>query len=118
MDKGGVIVTILVAILGSGTVSSVITILLNRFFANRDKKKAEESCEKQAIKFCLLFALKSLGRQIIDKQTMTRKEYEEFKEMLTLYKDPNGLKGDGYADDLNDCVEKLKNKLISEGNLL
>lgn len=113
-----IIVTIIVAVLGSGTVSSVITILLNRFFSNRDKKQAQESCVKQAVKFCLLFALKSLGRRILDNQTMTRKEYEEFKEMFELYKDPNGLRGDGYADDLNDCIEKLKNKLVNEGKLL
>lgn len=103
------IISIVCAILGSGTITSVVTLLLTRYFTKKDK----ESVETRATMYNLLVNLQNEARRIVSVGYISRLEYNQFKDMYKCYKD---LGGDGYADELMAQIEEI-NRLTIQGGL-
>lgn len=106
METTEFIVTILSCVLGSGTITAVVTWLLTRL----DKKGAI----KNAVRMSLLINLQAFGKEIVNRGYCTVLEYNQFCEAYAAYKK---LDGDGYADSLMETIESINKKSI-EGGLL
>lgn len=100
------IVTILSCVLGSGTITAVVTWLLTRI----DKKGALNN----AVRMSLLINLQGFGKEIVNRGYCSSLEYNQFCDAYEAYK---ALDGDGYADSLMAAIEKV-NKNSIEGGLL
>lgn len=101
-------VSLVVAVLSS----SVISTLLSRYFAKKDKNSAET----KGIMFNLLISLQNEARRLISMtEPFTMIEYNQFVDVYKTYKE---LGGDGYADLLREEVEKKHRANISKGNIV
>lgn len=108
MDVATVIVPCVVAVLGSGAFSSVVTLWLNRYYSKQDK----DSAETKATMYNLLTNLQNEARRIVALGYISRLEYNQFKDMYQCYKD---MGGDGYADELKQQVEEINRLSIQSG---
>lgn len=104
MSRSEIIVTILVAILGSSSLTTVISTIVDRL--------STKNPFKQGSKFTLLFALQTEARRLINEGEVEMPEYNQFCEMYSTYKK---MGGDGYADSLKAQIDKLVGKTIEEG---
>lgn len=104
MSRSEIIVTIIVAILGSSSLTTIVAELINRL--------AKKNPFKQGTKFCLLFALQTEARRLISEGEADRLEYMQFCEMYTAYKK---MGGDGYADELKKQVDEISRITIQGG---
>lgn len=108
-EANDVILTVLLSVLGSSAFSSVVTLLVNRAFARKDRKSAET----RATMYNLLTNLQNEARRIVNKGYIDHREYNQFLDMYKCYKD---MGGDGYADDLKEQVDMI-NKLTIQGGM-
>lgn len=109
MSLGEIILTVTLAVIGSGGLSSAITICLTRWFAKKDKV----GIETKATMFNLLMNLQNEARRLINVGFITRLEYQQFTEVYDTYK---ALGGDGWADELKAQIDEL-NRLTIQGGL-
>ena len=100
------IVTIIVAIIGSGVLNTLITAAMTE----REKKK-NENCEVQnAIRLVMKDRLRFLCSHYIDQGWIYEDELEDLISMHNCYH--NDLKGNGYLDELMKRVKNLEIKGI------
>ena len=97
---------IVIAILGSGVISTIISCI---FQARSDKKKKLDKFET-GMSLLLLSALKTTGRSILADGTVSKSDYDSFCATYEAYK---SLGGDGWADGIKKQVDALE-KTIDE----
>jgi len=95
---------IVLAILGSGVVSTLISCL---FQMRSDRKKKLDRFE-EGMRLLLLSALKMTGRAILHEGTVTKSDYDSFVATYNAYK---SLDGDGWADGIKDQVDALEKSI-------
>ena len=95
---------IVIAILGSGVISTLISCF---FQAYSDKKKKLDKFE-EGMRLLLLSALKRDGRDMIAQGRATKNDYDSFCAMYNAYK---SLDGDGWADGVKEVVDSLEKDL-------
>ena len=91
---------IIIAILGSSTLTVIVNALVELIKGLTSKKRGTA----KAINFCLLTALQDYGERLIEKQSATPEEISQFDEMYKLYKKQGG---NGYADKLKAAIDKI-----------
>ena len=87
---------ILIAILGSGALSSIISFVLQ---ALKDRKRSNK-----IDKFLLLHLIEETCKDALSDNRITKEDLQKLDEMYTLYK---GIGGNGYADSIVAQVKKL-----------
>ena len=95
---------IIIAILGSGVVSTLISCL---FQMHSDKKKNLTRFE-EGMRLLLLSAMKMTGRAILQEGTVTKDDYDSFCATYNAYK---SLDGDGWADGIKKQVDDLEKSI-------
>ena len=98
--------TLIIAILSIVFGSSVITTILNRIFAKRDRKQAEESAERIALRLLMKSRIRDLCLKYIEKGWIYADEYEDLLAMWENYH--YDLGGNGYLDHLMEAVKELE----------
>lgn len=100
--------TIIVAILGSGVLSAVVSGVFN-LIGTKKKKKSEEEKRLEALEkgvsLLLLGEMERKADKCIKKQSVTREEQKWFLELYEVYKIQ--LKGNGYAEGMKKDVDSL-----------
>lgn len=91
---------IIVAILGSGAFSALVTGVINLLNAKQKAKKGSD----EMILMLTASQLYMMGESIITRGTVTFKELELFNDMYSLYKKKDG---NGYVDDLKSRISSL-----------
>ena len=97
---------IVIAILGSGVISTLISCL---FQWRSDKKKKLDKFEN-GMSLLLLSAMKQTGKAILADGTVSKSDYDSFCATYNAYK---SLGGDGWADGIKSQVDALE-KTIDE----
>ena len=97
---------IVIAILGSGVISTIISCI---FQAHSDKKKKIDKFE-EGMRLLLLSAMKMTGKSILADGTVSKSDYDSFCATYNAYK---SLDGDGWADGIKKQVDALE-KTIDE----
>lgn len=97
---------VVIAILGSGVISTLISCL---FQIHSDKKKRLDKFE-EGMSLLLLSAMKTSGKAILADGTVTKNDYDSFCATFNAYK---SLGGDGWADGIKKQVDALE-KTIDE----
>lgn len=89
----------------SGTFGAGIFALV-QFFVNRhDKKKEQESAERQALRYIMLYITQERAKELISKGKATVEEKRSLRQWHQVYHD--GLGGNGDADKLMEAVDAL-----------
>lgn len=97
---------IVIAILGSGVIST----LISGFFQMRSDKKNKLDRFETGMSLLLLSAMKTTGKTILEEGTVTKNDYDSFCATYNAYK---SLGGDGWADGIKKQVDALE-KTIDE----
>lgn len=92
---------IIVAIIGSGALSALVSGVIQLINGKRKAKKGIE----QAVSFLILGELERQFDKLIAKGHATRKDMKRFREVYDTYKK---LGGDGYADDMFEAAKELE----------
>lgn len=92
---------IIIAIIGSGALSALVSGAIQLINGKRKAKKGIE----QAVSFLILGELERQFDKLIAKGHATRKDMKRFREVYDAYKK---LGGDGYADDMFEAVKELE----------
>lgn len=100
MEKVNVVVTIVIAIFASTGFWSFI----QKIYENH-KKKGEESVERQALRGLLYRSLIDQCSKVIDRGSISIKEYQELKKYT--YDPYKKLEGNGIAEELMERVKDL-----------
>ena len=87
------------AILGSAAFTALVNAILEIIKNRTGQKKLVD----KAVNFTLLYNIQSYGKELLDKDTITLEEYEQFEEMYSTYK---SLGGNGYVDRIKSEVDK------------
>ena len=87
---------IIIAIIGSGALSTIISFVLQ---AIKDKKRSD-----RIDKFLLLHLIEETCRDALNDGRIARESAQKLEEMYALYK---GIGGNGYADNIMNSVRKL-----------
>lgn len=98
----GLLIAIISAVLGS----SVLTTILNRIFTKRDKKEADESAERIALRLLMKSRVRDLCLKYIEQGWIYADEYEDLISMWENYH--YALGGNGYLDHLMEAVKELE----------
>ena len=91
---------IIIAILGSGAFSALVTGIINLINARQKAKKGSD----EMILMLTASQLYMMGESIITRGAVTFKELELFNDMYDLYKKKDG---NGYVDDLKKRISAL-----------
>ena len=91
---------IIIAILGSGAFSALVTGVVNLLNARQKAKKGSD----EIIKMLAASQLYMMGENIIRRGEITFKELELYNDMYDLYKKKDG---NGYVDDLKAKISAL-----------
>lgn len=91
---------IIIAILGSGAFSALVTGIINLINARQKAKKGSD----EMILMLTASQLYMMGESIITRGAVTFKELELFNDMYDLYKKKEG---NGYVDDLKKRISAL-----------
>lgn len=94
-------VSILIAVLSSGAVSALIT----GIFTERAARKRIETGTQAGVRMLLYIWVKRLGKEYIEKNSVTFDELEDLKAMHKIYHDDLG--GNGFLDTIMKQVESL-----------
>lgn len=95
---------IVVAILGSGVISTLISCL----FQIHNEKKHKLDKFEEGMRLLLLSAMKMTGRAILSEGTVSKTDYDSFVATYNAYK---SLDGDGWADGIKEQVDNVPKKL-------
>lgn len=97
---------IIIAILGSGVISTIISCL----FQMRSEKKTKLDKFENGMSLLLLSAMKTTGKAILEDGVVSKNDYDSFCATYDAYK---SLGGDGWADGIKKQVDALE-KTIEE----
>ena len=101
MENGGALLTIVVALLGSGGLSALITGLL----ANRREKKRKHDGVQSGVRVLLYDRIKFLGKAYIAAGSVEPDALEDLIAMHKIYHDE--LQGNGFLDKIMADVRAL-----------
>ena len=94
---------IIVAIIGSGALTALIT---NSFNVYRDRRSHEDGIA-EGVQLLLYDRIKCLCKGHIREGKISAEDLEDLSRMWECYHDPKGLDGNGYLDSLMSTVKKL-----------
>lgn len=94
---------IIIAIIGSGALTALITNLFNIY---RDRKSHEDGIA-EGVQLLLYDRIKTLAKNHIAAGTISPDDLEDLSRMWQCYHDPEGLNGNGYLDSLMGAVKRL-----------
>lgn len=94
---------IIIAIIGSGALTALIT---NAFNIYRDRRSHENGIA-EGVQLLLYDRIKYLAKHYITAGAITPDDLEDLSRMWTCYHDPEGLNGNGYLDSLMAAVKRL-----------
>lgn len=92
---------IIIAIIGSGAFSALISGGISLLNGRRKAKKGID----HAVSFLILGELERQFDKLIAKGHATRKDMKRFREVYDTYK---SLGGDGYADDMLEAIKEME----------
>lgn len=95
---------IVLAVLGSGVISTIISCL----FQYLNDRKSKQTQLEEGMSLLLLSSLKRDGKELLAQGEMTKNEYESFNATYKAYK---ALGGDGWADGIKAKVDALERDL-------
>lgn len=91
---------IIVAIIGSGALSTLISLLVGR----RNEKKDEARTVEDALQCLCLGEIRRSGEKHIARGQIAPDDYQEFVDLYDVYK---RLGGNGYAERIKDAIDEL-----------
>lgn len=91
---------IVVAIIGSGALSTFISVLASRSARKKDAAKVIED----GLSFLLLAEIERRGERHIDRGEISTDDYAKFNDLCEVYK---RLGGNGYATRIKEAVDEL-----------
>lgn len=91
---------IIVAIIGSGALSTLISLIASRRNAKRDTQKTIED----ALQCLCLGEIRRSGEKHIARGQIAPDDYQEFVDLYDVYK---RLGGNGYAERIKDAIDEL-----------
>lgn len=94
---------IIIAIIGSGAFTALVTNLFNLY---RDKR-SHEAGVAQGVQLLLYDRIKYLTKSYIREGQISAEDLEDITRMWVCYHDPEGLNGNGYLDSLMQAVRRL-----------
>lgn len=94
---------IIIAIIGSGALTALITNLFNIY---RDHRSHEDGIA-EGVQLLLYDRIKYLAKHHIAAEQISPDELEDISRMWECYHDPDGLDGNGYLDSLMAAVKRL-----------
>lgn len=108
MSYGGatmkdIIIAIISSGLFSGAIAALISLISTRESAKRIRKESIEKIE-EGLRLLLLSSMRRDGKEAIQKENISKEDYEAFKASYDAYK---ALGGDGWADKVKNQVDKL-----------
>lgn len=86
------------AILGSAAFTAVVNAVIE-FVKNRTGQKR---LVDKAVNFTLLYNIQSFGKELLEKDSITFDEYEQFLQMYATYK---ALGGNGFVDRIKNEID-------------
>lgn len=95
--------SIIIAIIGSGALTALITNLFNIY---RDHRSHEDGIA-EGVQLLLYDRIKYLAKHHIAAEQISPDELEDISRMWECYHDPDGLNGNGYLDSLMQAVKRL-----------
>lgn len=95
--------SIIIAIIGSGALTALITNLFNIY---RDHRSHEDDIT-EGVQLLLYDRIKHLAKHHIAAEQISPDELEDISRMWECYHDPEGLNGNGYLDSLMAAVKRL-----------
>lgn len=94
---------IIIAIIGSGALTALITNTFNVYIA----RKSHDDGIALGVQLLLYDRIKYLSKSYIRDGKISAEDLEDLSRMWTCYHDPKGLDGNGYLDSLMTAVKKL-----------
>ena len=94
---------IIIAIIGSGALTALITNLFNVY---HDRRSHEDGIA-EGVQLMLYDRIKYLAKHHIANGKIPADDLEDLTRMWECYHDPKGLNGDGYLDNLMGAVRRL-----------
>lgn len=95
--------SIIIAIIGSGALTALITNIFNVY---RDHRSHEDGIA-EGVQLLLYDRIKYLAKHHITAEQISPDELEDISRMWECYHDPDGLNGNGYLDSLMAAVKRL-----------
>ena len=95
---------IVLAVLGSGVISTIISCV----FQYLNDRRSKQTQLEEGMSLLLLATLKRDGKELLAQGNMTKAEYESF---IATYKAYKALGGDGWADGIKAKVDALERDL-------
>lgn len=96
---------IIIAILGSGVISTIISCI----FQYINQKKTNQTQFETGMSLLLLSSLKRDGKDLLAQGSVSKNDYDSF---MATYKAYKSLGGDGWADGIKDDVDHLKRNFV------
>lgn len=96
---------IIIAILGSGVISTIISCI----FQYINQKKTNQTQFETGMSLLLLSSLKRDGKDLLAQGSVSKNDYDSF---MATYKAYKALGGDGWADGIKDDVDHLKRNFV------
>lgn len=101
MTASTIIVTIVVAIIGSGALTTVVSVLINRHYAKKDKESEQEKTFRFVIEALAHNAYFGDSRKLIRKDSITEEELDNHN---FLYKAYHSLGLNGTGDRIHEII--------------
>ena len=95
---------LVIGLLG-GAFGAGLLSLVQFFVTRHDKKKENESVERKALRYLMLYSIQDTARELIMAGQASMDERRQLREWHDLYH--NGLGGNGDADKLMSAVDRL-----------
>ena len=95
---------IVLAILGSGVVSTLISCL----FQLRTERKSKIGKFEEGMRLLLLSAIRMTGKSILQEGTVSKNDYDSFCAAYNAYK---SFDGDGWADGIKAQIDALEKSI-------
>ena len=92
---------IILAVLGSGVISTIISCV----FQYMNQKKSKQTKFEKGMSLLLLSSLRRDGKDLTAQRKISKSDYDSFMATYDAYK---SLGGDGWADGIRDKVEILE----------
>lgn len=89
----------------SGAFGAGIFSFIQFLIARKDKKKEEESAERKALRYIMLYIIQERGKEMLSQGQATIEEKRSLRQWHDVYH--NGLGGNGDADKLMEAVDTL-----------
>lgn len=102
MGTGAIIVTLVVAILGSNGLATIVSILINRHYQKKDKKIQDLEIMQDAIKAISHDSYFRHCRYLLGKKEITESELENHTYLYNAY----------HAQGLNDIGDKMHDQIM------